>query len=61
MDESQLAYNGYTGSIEHSTDDACFHGRVLAIDDLITYEGDTIDALRAAFVLAVDRYLGALR
>ena len=54
---SELTYRGYTGSIETSIEDDCLHGRILFIDDLISYEGDTVPATRAAFQDAVDRYL----
>jgi len=52
-----LTYNGYSGSIEVSTEDECLHGRVLFIDDLITYEGGSVAEVRTAFQDAVDRYV----
>lgn len=57
MANSELTHNGYTGSIEVSLDDGCLHGRILFIDDLVTYEGESIPAIRSAFQDAVDRYL----
>lgn len=53
----ELSHNGYVGSIEVSVEDACLHGRILFIDDLVTYEGETVHEIRAAFQDAVDRYL----
>lgn len=53
----ELTHNGYVGSIEVSVEDACLHGRILFIDDLVTYEGETVHEIRAAFQDAVDRYL----
>jgi predicted HicB family RNase H-like nuclease len=52
-----LVHKGYAGSTEVSLEDGCLHGRVLFIDDLITYEADTVPELQAAFKDAVDRYL----
>lgn len=57
MAQAELTYKGYIGSIEVSIEDACLHGRILFIDDLVTYEGDNVTELRAAFQDAVDRYL----
>lgn len=57
MAQPELTFNGYTGSIEVSIEDACLHGRVLFIDDLVTYEGESVPEIQAAFQGAVDRYL----
>lgn len=57
MAHPELTHNGYIGSIEVSLDDACLHGRILFIDDLVTYEGESIPEIRSAFQDAVDRYL----
>ena len=57
MAHPELTHNGYIGSIEVSIDDACLHGRILFIDDLVTYEGESIPEIRSAFQDAVDRYL----
>jgi predicted HicB family RNase H-like nuclease len=53
----ELTHNGYIGSIEVSVEDACLHGRILFIDDLVTYEGESVPEIRTAFQDAVDRYL----
>jgi predicted HicB family RNase H-like nuclease len=53
----ELTHNGYVGSIEVSVEDACLHGRILFIDDLVTYEGESVNEIRVAFQDAVDRYL----
>lgn len=57
MADKPMSYKGYLGSIEASVEDACLHGKLLFIDDLITYEGDTVPALVDAFRAAVDDYL----
>lgn len=57
MSKEFLHHKGFTGSIEASVDDDCLHGRVLFIDDLITYEGERVADLKAAFIDAVDRYV----
>jgi len=57
MASNHLVYKGYTGSVEIDIEDACIHGKILFIDDIITYEGETLAEIRAAFEQAVDRYL----
>ncbi|MBL8484647.1 MAG: type II toxin-antitoxin system HicB family antitoxin [Rhodocyclaceae bacterium] len=57
MADKFLSYKTYSGTIEASLEDGCLHGRLLFINDIITYEGDTISALNTAFQQAVDRYL----
>lgn len=52
-----LRHAGYAGSVEASLEDGCLHGRILHIDDLITYEAQTVGELRDEFIAAVDRYL----
>ncbi len=54
---NEFSYAGYSGSCEASIEDDCLHGRILFIDDLITYEGNTIPELKATFEAAVDRYI----
>lgn len=52
-----LTYKTYTGSVDVSVEDKCLHGKILFVDDLITYEADTVQEIQAAFESAVDRYL----
>jgi predicted HicB family RNase H-like nuclease len=57
MTKNKLAHKGFTGSFEVSLEDGCLIGRVLFIDDIITYEGETVAELTVNFEAAVDRYL----
>jgi predicted HicB family RNase H-like nuclease len=57
MAKNRLIHKGFTGSFEVSLEDECLVGRVLFIDDIITFEGDTVPAITAEFQAAVDRYL----
>lgn len=54
---NNLTYKGYTGTIEASIEDGCLHGQLLFITDIITYEGDTVDEIKASFEEAVGHYL----
>lgn len=57
MNKRTFSYNGYTGSLDISTEDDCLFGKILFIEDLITYEGETPRKLEEAFQEAVDRYV----
>ena len=52
-----LEYKGYIGTVEFSVPDRCFHGRILGITDLFTYEGNTFDELENDFKNCIDDYL----
>lgn len=51
-----LKYSGYVGSVEYDERDKIWHGRVLGVSDVISYEGATIDDLEEDFMDAVDSY-----
>ena len=55
--QNRLHYKGYTGSVFFSVEDDCLHGRILDIDDLITYEGETVGEIKRSFRYEVDRYI----
>jgi predicted HicB family RNase H-like nuclease len=52
-----LKYKGYHGSTEYSLEDDCLHGRLLGINDMITYEGNSVKEIKIAFKDSVDDYL----
>jgi predicted HicB family RNase H-like nuclease len=52
-----LQYRDYIGSVHFSREDEAFYGRVEGINDLVTFEGDTVTKLKKAFEEAVDDYL----
>ncbi len=52
-----IEYNGYIGSIEYSSEDKCFFGKLEMIDDLVTFEANSADELENNFHTAVDEYI----
>ena len=52
-----LMYKGYSAQIEFDPEDRLFFGRLTGITDLVTFHGETVDGLIAAFEEAVDGYL----
>ena len=52
-----IHYKGYIGSVEFSEEDAVFHGKVIGIKPLISFEGDSVIAITKDFQDAIDEYL----
>ncbi len=52
-----LTYRGFVGSVRFSADDSVFHGKIEGIDDLVTFEGASVEELTAGFKEAVEDYL----
>lgn len=49
-----MTYKGYVGSVEFSDADGVFFGKVQGVRSLISYEGETREALEVDFRKAVD-------
>lgn len=56
-----LGHLGYTGSIEYDLKDKCLFGQLLYVNDIVTYQGDTIPELEASFTEAVTGYIETCR
>ena len=54
--ENTLEYQGFYGTVEYSNEDGVFHGKIISINDLVTFEGDSITSLKDNFVQAVEDY-----
>jgi predicted HicB family RNase H-like nuclease len=52
-----LMYKEYPAYIEFDPDDRIFHGRITGIADIVTFHGESVAELIAAFEEAVDDYL----
>ena len=52
-----LVYKNYTASVCFSEEDAVFHGKVVGIKSLISFEGDSVSSIIDDFHKAVDEYL----
>jgi predicted HicB family RNase H-like nuclease len=52
-----LEYKGYYGTVQFSSEDEVFYGKLFGIDDLVTFEGGSVRELKKAFHDAVDDYL----
>jgi predicted HicB family RNase H-like nuclease len=52
-----LTYKGFIGSVHFSTQDDVFFGKVEGVNDLITFEGDSVKKLKDAFHYMVDEHI----
>ena len=52
-----MEYKGYVGKVEYDDEAGIFHGEVVNLRDVITFQGESVDELRRAFRESVDDYL----
>ncbi len=59
MSNNLLEHRGFRGSIEASLEDDIIFGKVLFIEGLISYSGETLSELKQQFCEAVDEYIAS--
>jgi predicted HicB family RNase H-like nuclease len=52
-----LTYKEYLGSVHYCAEDEVFYGKIEGIEDLVSFEAKSVDALKTAFQEAVEDYL----
>ncbi len=52
-----MQYKGYTGRVEFDDGADLFHGEVIGLRDVITFQGRTVAEVKRAFRDSVDDYL----
>lgn len=52
-----MEHKGYVGSVEYDDHDEVFHGRILNIRGMVTFEGTSVRELKKAFKDSVEDYL----
>lgn len=52
-----MTYKGYVARVEFDPRDEIFVGRVLGIEDRISFHGETVAKLRAGFHASIDHYV----
>lgn len=52
-----LKYKGYTGYVEFDDEAGIFHGEVLDLRDVITFQGKSVGEIEQAFRDSIDDYL----
>ena len=54
---NMMEHRGYYGTVEFSDADNVLFGKVVGVNVLISYEGDSVQSLKADFEGAIDEYL----
>lgn len=57
MAQKTITHKGYHGTIEVNTQDYSLFGRILFIDEDVTYRGQSFEALDASFQQAVENHI----
>jgi|SRR5690554_1866972 predicted HicB family RNase H-like nuclease len=52
-----FTYKGYNGKVEYDSDADLFHGEVVDLRDVITFQGRSVDELKIAFRESIDDYI----
>ena len=52
-----MTYKGYSGTVRFDDEAELFHGEVLGLRDVVTFQGTTVDELKSAFEESIDDYL----
>ena len=52
-----MEYKGYAGYVEFDNENGIFHGEVINMRDVVTFQGTSVDQIRQAFKDSVDDYL----
>ena len=58
---NSIEYNGYVGIFSYDEEADAFHGRVVGLRDVITFEGRSVDELKKALAESVEDYLDFCR
>ena len=52
-----MKYKGYLGHVDYDDRAKIFHGEVVGIKDVVTFQGESVEELQKAFQDSVDDYL----
>ena len=56
-----LQYKEYFASVHFSAEDEIFFGKIIGINDAVTFEGSTVNELKKGFQEAVEDYLATCK
>lgn len=57
MSKRMMKYKGYLGEAFYDAEAKIFHGEILGLKDVITFQGTTVKELEQAFKDSIDDYL----
>ena len=52
-----MKYKGFIGSVHYASEDRVFYGKVEGVNDLITFEGSTVNDLEEGFRYMVNEHI----
>ena len=52
-----MKYKGYIGNVSYDPDAKIFHGNVLGLKDVVTFQGTTVKELELAFKDSINDYI----
>ncbi len=52
-----MEYKGYTAQVAFDDETGAFHGEVINLSDVITFQGSSVEELRQEFAASVEDYL----
>ena len=52
-----MVYEDFIGTVHYSDPDQTFYGNIASLNDLVTFEGETVKELKTAFEEAVEDYI----
>ena len=55
--KDKIRYKGFIGSVHYASEDSVFYGKVEGVNDLITFEGATVNELEEGFKYMVDEHI----
>ncbi|MGB3586263.1 MAG: type II toxin-antitoxin system HicB family antitoxin [Tunicatimonas sp.] len=55
--ENVLKHKDFYGTVGYSSADQTMFGKIIGINDLVTFEGESVSSLKSAFEEAVDDYI----
>ena len=53
----KLKYKEFIGSVHYSSEDEVFYGKIEGVNDLVTFEGNSVSKLKSSFQEAVEDYV----
>ena len=55
--KDRIKYKGFIGSVHYASEDRVFYGKVEGVNDLITFEGSTVNDLEEGFRHMVNEHI----
>lgn len=61
MSKNWLEHKGYIGEVEFCEEDKIYFGKVEGIEDLVSFESESISNIKQSFIEAVEDYISTCK